>query len=99
MHTFGNGGLKRVTRTAEEDKPFIARGVSGLKNVNGLSKGAQAPGGAPDYGVGDRVLHTKYGEGTVTALEKGTKDYQVTVEFDTVGKRSMYAGFAKLKKL
>ena len=70
-----------------------------MKNVNGLSKGAQAPGGAPDYGVGDRVLHTKYGEGTVTALEKGTKDYQVTVEFDTVGKRSMYAGFAKLKKL
>ena len=99
MNTFGNGGLKRVTRTAEENKPFIARGVSGLQNVNGLSKGAQAPGGAPDYGIGDRVSHAKYGEGTVVALEKGTKDYQVTVKFDTVGQRSMYAGFAKLKKM
>lgn len=99
MHTFGNGGLKKVARTAEENKPFIARGVSGLQNINGLSKGIQAPGGAPDYGVGDRVLHTKYGEGTVLALEKGTKDYQVTVKFDSVGQRSMYAGFAKLKKL
>ena len=101
MHTFGNGGLKRVTRTAEQDKPYIARagGASGLQNINGLSKGMPTAGGVPDYGVGDRVLHTKYGEGTVTALEKGTKDYQVTVMFDQVGKRSMYAGFAKLKKL
>ncbi len=99
MHTFGNGGLKKVTRTAEENKPFIAKGVSGLQNINGLSKGAQAPGGAPDYGVGDRVLHTKYGEGTVVSLEKGTKDYQVTVKFDSVGQRSMYAGFAKLKRI
>lgn len=99
MHTFGNGGLKKVTRTAEENKPFIAKGVSSLQNINGLSKGMQAPGGAPDYGIGDRVLHTKYGEGTVLVLEKGTKDYQVTVKFDSVGQRSMYAGFAKLKKL
>ncbi len=88
-----------MTRTAEENKPFIARGVSSLQSINGLSKGAQAPGGKPDYGVGDRVLHTKYGEGTVLALEMGTKDYQVTVKFDSVGQRSMYAGFAKLKKL
>lgn len=99
-HTFENGGLKRVTRTAELDKPYIAKaGVSGLQNINGLSKGAQVSGSAPDYGVGDRVLHTKYGEGTVLALTKGTKDYQVTVMFDTMGQRSMYAAFAKLKKL
>jgi len=99
MYTFGNGGLRKVTRTAEENKPFIARGVSGLQKINGLSKGAQASGDAPDYGVGDRVLHTKYGEGTVLSLNKGTKDYQVTVKFDSVGQRSMYAGFAKLKKV
>lgn len=90
-----------MTRTAEQDKPYIAKagGLSSLKNIDGLSKGAQMPGGAPDYGVGDRVLHTKYGEGTVLSLTKGTKDYQVTVMFDTMGQRSMYAGFAKLKKL
>ena len=100
-HTFANGGLKRVTRTAEQDKPYIAKagGAAGLQNINGLSKGMQMSGGVPDYGVGDRVLHTKYGQGTVLALEKGTKDYQVTVMFDTMGQRSMYAGFAKLKKL
>lgn len=99
--TFGNGGLKRVTRTPEQEKPYIAKagGASGLQNINGLSKGIQPSGGAPDYGVGDRVLHTKYGAGTVLSLEQGTKDYQVTVMFDTMGQRSMYAGFARLKKM
>ena len=27
------------------------------------------------------------------------KDYQVTVEFDTVGIKKLFAGFAKLKKI
>ena len=99
--TFENGGLKRVARTPEAEKPYLAKagGLSGLQNISGLSKGAQTMGAVPDYDVGDRVLHTKYGEGTVLTLEKGTKDYQVTVLFDTMGQRSMYAGFAKLKKL
>lgn len=99
MHTFENGGLKKVVRTNEQDKPYIARSISNLQNINGLSQGGQMAGGMPDYGVGDRVLHTKYGEGIVLSLEKGTKDYQVTVQFDAVGQRSMYAGFAKLKKV
>ena len=98
--TFENGGLKRVAQTPKQEKPYLARaGAAGLQGINGLLKGAQILSGAPDYGVGDRVLHTKYGAGTVLSLEKGTKDYQVTVRFDTVGERSMYAGFAKLERL
>ena len=53
----------------------------------------------PDYEVGDRVMHTKYGVGTVMAMEKGPRDYQVTVIFDTAGSKVMYAAFAKLKKV
>ena len=36
---------------------------------------------------------------TVAAMEKGPRDYQVTVNFDTAGQRVMYAQFAKLKKI
>jgi len=36
---------------------------------------------------------------SVKALEKGAKDYQVTVEFDAYGQKILYAAFAKLKKL
>lgn len=52
----------------------------------------------PDYSVGDRVRHIKFGSGTVEQLEKGDKDYEVTVNFDRCGIRKMYASFAKLKK-
>ena len=54
--------------------------------------------GKPDYAVGDRVRHIKFGPGTVEALEKGDKDYEVTVNFDRCGVRKMFASFAKLKK-
>lgn len=54
--------------------------------------------GKPDYEVGDRVRHIKFGVGTVEGLEKGEKDYEVTVNFDRCGVRKMYASFAKLKK-
>ena len=52
-----------------------------------------------DYGVGDRVHHIKFGDGTVLGVEDGPRDYQVTVEFDTAGQKVMMASFAKLKKL
>ena len=52
-----------------------------------------------DYKEGDRVSHIKFGKGTVLAVEDMKKDYQVTVEFDTVGVKKLFAGFAKLKKI
>jgi DNA helicase-2/ATP-dependent DNA helicase PcrA len=51
------------------------------------------------YAVGDRVKHLRYGEGTVMKIEPGPRDSQVTVVFDEVGQKIMYAGFAKLKKV
>ena len=44
-------------------------------------------------------LALKFGEGEVLAIEKGTRDYQVTVRFDSVGQKVMYAAFAKLQKI
>lgn len=52
-----------------------------------------------DYGEGDRVRHIKFGEGTVTEIKDGGKDFEVTVQFDTAGVRKMFASFAKLKKI
>ncbi|NBI71261.1 ATP-dependent DNA helicase PcrA [Clostridiaceae bacterium] len=51
------------------------------------------------YGEGDRVRHIKFGEGTVRAIADGGKDYEVTVEFDRVGNKKMFASFAKLVKV
>ncbi len=54
---------------------------------------------ALDYGVGDRVRHIKFGDGTVTQIHAGGRDYEVTVDFDRFGTKKMFAGFAKLKKV
>ncbi|MBQ9866959.1 MAG: UvrD-helicase domain-containing protein [Lachnospiraceae bacterium] len=64
-----------------------------------LSKVAELGFPEPDYKVGDRVRHVKYGDGEVLAIEKGPRDYQVTVMFDENGQKVMYAAFAKLQKI
>ena len=52
-----------------------------------------------EYGSGDRVKHMKFGEGTVVQIVEGGRDYEVTVAFDRVGTKKMFASFAKLKKV
>ena len=52
-----------------------------------------------DYGVGDTVRHVKFGVGIVKEIVEGGRDYEVTVDFDKVGTKKMFAGFAKLKKI
>lgn len=50
------------------------------------------------YNVGDRVRHIKFGNGTVMNIAEGGRDYEVTVNFDRVGIKKMFASFAKLVK-
>ena len=77
-------------------------GTSGKTSFSSLQKGSQLTaqkGGALTYGVGDRVRHVKFGEGTVLDIKEGGRDKEVTVEFDTAGVRKMFAMFAKLVKI
>ena len=52
-----------------------------------------------DYQVGDQVRHIRFGQGVVLDIKDGGKDFEVTVCFDTVGVKKMFASFAKLKKV
>ncbi len=85
--------------TAYADKPFIAKGMDDLNRVAGITKGSGGIAGDLEYAVGDRVKHLKYGEGTVKLITREPRDYKVTVEFDAVGQKVMYASFAKLKRV
>lgn len=92
--------ILRPKVTAKADKPFIAKGIGSLNQLAGIQKGMAVQSVCePEYGVGDRVSHIKYGEGSVTAISKEPRDYKVTVIFDTAGQKIMYASFAKLKRL
>jgi DNA helicase-2/ATP-dependent DNA helicase PcrA len=87
--------VARPKRTALENQPYITKAAQGA----GSATIAPAGNGSLGYAVGDRVRHLRYGEGTVMKIEPGPRDAQVTVVFDEVGQKIMYAGFAKLKKV
>lgn len=76
--------------------------LTGSQALASLQKGCQlaAGGNGPlGYEAGDRVRHVKFGEGTVTDIKEGGRDHEVTIEFDSVGTRKMFAKFAKLVKV
>ena len=80
----------------------VGKPLTGSQALASLQKGSQlaAGGNGPlGYEVGDRVRHVKFGEGTVTDIKEGGRDHEVTIEFDSVGTRRMFAKFAKLVKV
>lgn len=80
----------------------VGKPLTGSQALASLQKGSQlaAGGNGPlGYEVGDRVRHVKFGEGTVTDIKEGGRDHEVTIEFDSVGTRKMFAKFAKLVKV
>lgn len=80
----------------------VGKPLTGSQALASLQKGSQlaAGGNGPlGYEAGDRVRHVKFGEGTVTEIKEGGRDHEVTIEFDSVGTRKMFAKFAKLVKV
>ncbi len=51
-----------------------------------------------DYKVGDLVKHRQFGMGQVLSIEPGGADYQVSVNFPSVGVKKLMANLAGLKK-
>lgn len=82
----------RKAREAFFSKPMAAEKTYEPRN---FGTGIKDP---LDYQTGDRVRHVKFGEGTVIQIVEGGRDYEVTVDFDGVGVKKMFAAFAKLKK-
>lgn len=108
-------GAKNMSRSSRTNVLFEAGRVPGAsafgKKTNAYASKTSYPSPAfgkaftvqkedsLPYGEGDRVRHIKFGEGTVKTITDGGKDYEVTVEFDRVGIKKMFASFAKLSKL
>jgi len=82
-----------IKKSPTATQPYIMKAAAEKKDLT--AAGASSLG----YAVGDRVSHMKYGAGLVKDITPGTKDFQVTVEFDSAGQKIMYAGFAKLKRI
>jgi DNA helicase-2/ATP-dependent DNA helicase PcrA len=80
--------VKPAFGSSQGIKPAAYSKASEMTKLDGL-----------DYGVSDRVKHIKFGVGTVVSVTDSGRDYEVLVNFDTVGPKKMFASFAKLKKI
>ncbi|MBQ1689602.1 MAG: UvrD-helicase domain-containing protein [Lachnospiraceae bacterium] len=98
-HTAASNFDKSNKANPFANNPYIQKGFRFEKPHLSVSPKAAKTLEAPDYVVGDRVAHSKFGVGQVKELNKNTKDYVVTVEFENGDTKKMMAGFAKLKKL
>ena len=58
-----------------------------------------APSADLGYGVGDDVLHARFGAGVVQEVRPDGDDWEVTVHFADVGTKTLVASFADLRRL
>jgi DNA helicase-2/ATP-dependent DNA helicase PcrA len=93
---FSQGGENRRRSIGSQTAPAKRTSISGTNPGYGKDV-ASLKAKHLDYGVGDRVVHSKFGAGTVVEIEDQPKDFVVTVDFDTAGQKKMMAGFAKLQ--
>ncbi len=85
----------KISTHQQAKQVFKAKAFAAAKPAQQFGK----PSGSLAYGVGDRVKNSRYGEGVVTNIVSGGRDYEVTVDFDSAGTRKMFAAFARLEKL
>ena len=54
---------------------------------------------AVDLSVGDRVMHGKFGVGTVLEVRGAGGDAFVTVNFENAGRKNIMLNYARLEKV
>ena len=77
-------------------KGFAFRTAESFLNSLGKNK-IQEPADLSKYKTGVRVVHKKFGEGTISGTEQEGDDLKVDINFDKVGHKRLMAKFANLE--
>ena len=72
---------------------------SSFKTESAHKISAAAPSAELDFAPGDRVMHRKFGEGTVIEAKALGADMFLRVKFDSVGEKNLMAAYVELEKL
>jgi len=97
-----NNASQEVSGVFRKDSSFMPGGKvmdlsdlkARIKEFNRLSYDEAEP-----VNVGDRVLHKKFGEGTVIARVKESDDFRLDIKFDQYGMKRLMESYARLKKI
>jgi DNA helicase-2/ATP-dependent DNA helicase PcrA len=77
---------------------MVATSKMGVTNVNKVSKEGK-PLNSDDVTIGRKVLHDKFGVGTIVSIKEEDNDKKLTIAFDKQGIKVLLMSFAKLELL
>ncbi len=94
----------RTTTSASATSSYAGGGSAGS---GGATRPSFGPGGTPapggvavlDLAVGERVLHPKYGMGTVVGVEGAGERAQATIDFGSEGTKRLLLRYAPVERL
>ncbi len=104
---FGSGSVNRMSRFLQNISPHLVttKGTWGEENVSSLV-GIRSPYPSPPHSdealnlkVGDRVYHSKFGDGIVMSCLPNKGDEIVTVAFEEAGAKKLLLSLAPLEKI
>ena len=75
---------------------------SGINNVNSSTSGGAGSGeyiSASEATLGRKVMHEKFGVGTIVSVQNSGDDKKLTIAFDKQGVKVLLLSFAKLKMI
>lgn len=94
IHSRKSVGLSNIDFDKNLSKIDLKKSVDIYKTGSNIKKASSL-----DYKVGDKVMHVKFGNGKVIDISDAGSDYEVTVDFDEYGNKTLFAAFAKLEKI
>ena len=103
LNGFSNIGYGRPKMAANDyakNNPYT-KGTAANPSANpGFGKAfPMGSAKSEDYAVGDTVKHLKFGKGVVTSVVPAGNDQEITVDFERVGEKKMFASLVKMKKI
>ncbi len=94
------GGRPKVTKKREttSDKPIVPpKKHQKLKSVADMHESGESTGAPTDLTAGARVIHDRFGLGTVKEISGSGADAKAIIEFDNAGEKRLLLKFAKLQ--
>ena len=101
-HAISDMAQKRKGLEAKKESGFMPSGkvidLSDLKaRIKEFNRATEE--GQESVSVGDRVVHKKFGEGTVKSRVQESGDFRLDILFDQHGMKRLMESFARLKKI
>jgi DNA helicase-2/ATP-dependent DNA helicase PcrA len=91
--------LDRLTRVDRDDSRRVQEGGAAGQPANAVRRRLAGPAASKTWAVGDRLLHSSFGEGHVTHLFGSGEKISIAVKFEGMGPKILDPRLAPIEPL